>query len=258
MGEQKGTAGGLLAGKSVLVVGASTGIGAESARLFAAEGASVMLVARSEERLRDLTKELTGAGHDAAYVVGDIAVADDVARAVDETVDRFGRLDGALNNAAIGQGGRLDDVSEDDFDRIMAVNVKGMWLCLREQVRVMRGAGAGAIVNVSSIGGLRGSPGFGAYQATKHAVIGLTRTAAHDNGPDGIRVNVIAPGPILTSMIMKPDGSLPDGVKARIAATPLRKAGTPAEVAEAATWLLSDRASHISGAVLTVDGGFTA
>jgi NAD(P)-dependent dehydrogenase (short-subunit alcohol dehydrogenase family) len=259
MGEQKEAAGGgLLEGKVLLVVGASTGIGAESARVFAAEGASVVLVARSEERLRDLTKELTGAGHDAAYVVGDISVADDVARAVDETLGRFGRLDGAMNNAAIGQGGRLDDVSEDDFDRIMAVNVKGLWLCLREQVRAMRSAAAGAIVNVSSIGGLRGSPGFGAYQATKHAVVGLTRTAAHDNGPDGIRVNAVAPGPILTSMIVKSDGVLPDGVKARIAATPLRKAGAPAEVAQAAAWLLSDRASHISGAVLTVDGGLTA
>jgi NAD(P)-dependent dehydrogenase (short-subunit alcohol dehydrogenase family) len=122
----------------------------------------------------------------------------------------------------------------------------------------MRRAAAGAIVNVSSIGGLRGSPGFGAYQATKHAVVGLTRTAAHDNGPDGIRVNAVAPGPILTSMIVKADGALPDGVKARIAATPLRKAGAPAEVAQAAAWLLSDRASHISGAVLTVDGGLTA
>lgn len=257
MGEEK-KAGGLLEGKVLLVVGASTGIGAESARLFAAEGASVTLFARSEDRLRDLTKELTEAGHEAAYVVGDISVTDDVTRAVDETVNRFGRLDGALNNAAIGQGGRLDDVSEDEFDRIMAVNVKGMWLCLREQVRAMRRAAAGAIVNVSSIGGLRGSPGFGAYQATKHAVIGMTRTAAHDNGPDGIRVNAVAPGPILTSMIMKPDGDLPDGVKARIAATPLRKAGTPAEVAEAAAWLLSDRASHISGVVLAVDGGLTA
>ncbi|KAB1648321.1 SDR family oxidoreductase [Pseudoclavibacter endophyticus] len=258
--QQSGTApdNGLLAGKVVLVVGASSGIGAEAARVFTAEGASVMLAARSSERLREIVDELTRGGHDAAAVSGDVAVADDVARFVDETISRFGRLDGAFNNAGIGQGGRLDDVSEDEFDRVMNVNVKGVWLCLREQVRVMRPAGSGAIVNVSSIGGLRGSPGFGAYQATKHAVIGLTRTAAHDNGPDGIRVNVVAPGPVLTSMVMKPDGELPDGVKARIAATPLRKAGAPEEVAQSAAWLLSDRASHVSGAVLTVDGGYTA
>ncbi|GGD27401.1 2,5-dichloro-2,5-cyclohexadiene-1,4-diol dehydrogenase [Microbacterium faecale] len=249
---------GLLAGKSILVVGASTGIGADSARLFAREGASVMLAARSEDTLRALADELTGAGHEAAYVVGDVAVAADVARFVNETVARFGCLDGAFNNAAITQGGRLDEVTEADFDRIMDVNVKGVWLCLREQARVMRAAGAGAIVNVSSVGGLRGSPGFGAYQATKHAVIGLTRTAAHDNGPVGVRVNAVAPGPVLTSMLVKTDGVIPDGVKARIASTPLRKAAETSEVAESAAWLLSDRASHISGVVLPVDGGFTA
>lgn len=258
MPEQNRTTSGLLEGKVVLLVGASTGIGAEAARVFAREGASVMLAARSDDLLRDLVDELTATGYDAAHVAGDVARGADVARIVDATVTRFGRLDGALNNAAIGQGGRLDEVSEDDFDRIMAVNVKGVWLCLREQIRVMRPAGAGAIVNVSSIGGLRGSPGFGAYQATKHAVIGLTRTAAHDNGPEGIRVNAVAPGPILTPMIIKQDGVIPEGVKARIAATPLRKAGAPAEVAETAAWLLSDRASHISGVVLPIDGGFTA
>ncbi|MGO2111776.1 MAG: SDR family NAD(P)-dependent oxidoreductase [Pseudoclavibacter sp.] len=249
---------GLLAGKAVLIVGASTGIGAESARLFAEEGASVMLTARSEDRLAELADELTTAGHRAAYVAGDVSRADDVARFVERTVSEFGRLDGAFNNAAIGQGGRLDDVSDDDFDRLMAINVKGVWMCLREEVRAMRGSQSGSIVNVSSIGGLRGSPGFGAYQATKHAVIGLTRTAAHDNGPDGIRVNSVAPGPVLTAMIVKDDGDLPDGVKSRIAATPLRKAAEPREVAQTAAWLLSDRASHISGAVLPVDGGFTA
>lgn len=249
---------GLLEGKSVLIVGASTGIGADAARLFAREGASVMLTARSEDKLRELTDELTEAGHTAAYVAGDVSNGADVARFVDETVARFGRLDGAFNNAAVTQTGRLEDVSEEDFDRIMAVNVKGVWLCLREELRAMRAAGAGSIVNVSSIGGLRGSPGFGAYQATKHAVIGLTRTAAHDGGPEGIRVNAVAPGPILTSMLVKTGGVIPDGVKARIAATPLRKSGETDEVAETAAWMLSDRASHISGVVLPVDGGFSA
>lgn len=249
---------GLLEGKSVLIVGASSGIGADAAWLFAEEGASVMLAARSAERLAAVADELAQAGHRAAYVAGDVSRSEDAARFVERTVSEFGRLDGAFNNAAIGQGGRLDDVTEEDFDRLMAINVKGVWLCLREQVRAMRESRAGAIVNVSSIGGLRGSPGFGAYQATKHAVIGLTRTAAHDNGPDGIRVNAVAPGPVLTSMIMQDDGGLPEGVTTRIAATPLRKAAVPREVAESAAWLLSDRASHVSGAVLTVDGGYTA
>ncbi|QJU54546.1 SDR family NAD(P)-dependent oxidoreductase [Herbiconiux sp. KACC 21604] len=249
---------GLLHDKVVLVVGASAGIGADAARVFAEHGASVMLVARTEEPLRAVADALTADGLTAHYATGDISVGADVARVVDETVARFGRLDGAFNNAGLTQAGRLDEVSEDDFDRILAVNVKGVWLCLREELRVMRLAGAGSIVNVSSIGGLRGSSGMGAYQATKHAVIGLTRTAAHDNGPLGVRVNVLAPGPTETPMLQQTRAAIPGGVEARVAATPLRKVGTGSEVGEAAAWLLSDLASHISGVVLPVDGGFSA
>lgn len=249
---------GLLEGKIALVVGASTGIGADTARLLAHEGASVVLAARSEDGLRAITEELTAEGLPAAYVTGDVSVPADVARFVDTAVERFGRLDGAFNCAAMTQAGALNAVSEKDFDRIMAVNVKGTWLCIREEARVMREAGGGSIVNVSSIGGLRGSSGMGAYQATKHAVIGLTRTAAHDNGPDGIRVNVIAPGPIETPMLDATRRAIPGGVEARIAATPLRKAGTTTEVGDTVAWLLSDRSSHLSGVILPIDGGFVA
>lgn len=245
---------GLLHNKVVLVVGASAGIGADAARVFAREGASVMLAARSEDALRALSDELESS----AYVVGDVSSPADVARFVDATLESFGRLDGAFNNAAITQSGKLDDVSEADFDRIMNVNVKGVWLCLREELRAMKPNGSGSIVNVSSIGGLRGSSGMGAYQATKHAVIGLTRTAAHDNGPLGIRVNAIAPGPIETPMLDATRIAIPGGVEARIAATPLRKAGTTTEVGDTVAWLLSDHASHISGVVLPVDGGFSS
>lgn len=248
----------LLAGKVILVVGASAGIGADAARTFAADGALLMLVARSEAPLAALAAELAAAGHDVAHTTGDIARAADVARFVEATVDRYGRLDGAFNNAAMTQSGRLDEVSESDFDQLMAVNVKGTWLCIREQVRVMQRQGHGSIVNVSSIGGFRGSSGMGAYQASKHAVIGLTRTAAHDFGPLGIRVNVIAPGPIETPMLNLTRLAIPGGVEARIAATPLRKAGTGAEVGATAAFLLSDRASHLSGVVLPVDGGYSA
>ncbi|HWD07135.1 MAG TPA: SDR family NAD(P)-dependent oxidoreductase [Amycolatopsis sp.] len=248
----------LLTGKVVLVVGASSGIGAAAARVFASDGASVMLVARTEEPLAALAKDLADDGYDVAHVTGDASSADSVAEFVDATVTRFSRLDGAFNNAALGQGGRLDQVSEEDFDRVLAVNVKGTWLCLREEVRVMEPRGAGSIVNVSSIGGLRGSSGMGAYQATKHAVIGLTRTAAHDFGPLGIRVNVLAPGPTETPMLDELRRTIPGGVEARIAATPLRKAGTGEEVGSTAAFLLSDRASHLSGVVVPVDGGFTA
>lgn len=248
----------LLHDKVVLVIGASSGIGADAARVFAAHGAALMLVARSRPALERIGRELADAGHTVEVTTGDVAVAADMTRVVDEAVARFGRLDGAFNNAAMTQAGRLDEVSEADFDRILEVNVKGTWLAMREELRVMRPAGRGAIVNVSSIGGVRGSSGLGAYQATKHAVIGLTRTAAHDNGPDGIRVNVVAPGPTESPMLDATRAAIPGGVEARIAATPLRKAGTGREVGEAAAWLLSDAASHISGVVLPVDGGFSA
>jgi NAD(P)-dependent dehydrogenase (short-subunit alcohol dehydrogenase family) len=248
----------LLAGKVVLIVGASTGIGADAARALAEDGARLMLVARTESTLADVATALEKDGHEVAYVTGDVSKAADVARFVQATVDRFGRLDGAFNNAAVGQSGRLDQVAEDDFDRMMAINVKGTWLCLREELRVMQPLGAGSIVNVSSIGGLRGSSGLGAYQASKHAVIGLTRTAAHDFGPLGIRVNVIAPGPTESPMLDELRRTMPAGVEARIAATPLRKVGTGAEVAATVAFLLSDRASHLSGVILPVDGGFLA
>jgi NAD(P)-dependent dehydrogenase (short-subunit alcohol dehydrogenase family) len=241
----------MLEGKVVLVVGASAGIGAEASRVLAGDGAKLMLVARTEEPLAALAAEIG-----AAYHVGDVARADDVAAFVRATVDRYGKLDGAFNNAAMGQAGRLDEVPEEEFDRIMAVNVKGTWLCLREEVKAM--TGGGSIVNVSSIGGLRGSSGMGVYQATKHAVIGLTRTAAHDFGPQGIRVNVIAPGPTESPMLDQLRRDLPGGVEARIKATPLRKAGTGAEVGSTVSFLLSDRASHLSGVILPIDGGFLA
>lgn len=249
---------GLLTDKVVLLVGASGGIGTDAARVFAGEGASVVLAARTEGPLIALSDELRAAGGDVTHVTGDISSAADVARMIATTVERHGRLDGAFNNAAMTQAGLLEDVSEEDFQRILDVNVTGTWRCLREEIRAMRPRGAGAIVNVSSIGGLRGSSGMGAYQATKHAVIGLTRTAAHDVGPAGIRVNCIAPGPTESPMLDRTREAIPGGVEARIAATPLRKAGRGVDVANAAAWLLSDLSSHVSGAILPVDGGFVA
>ena len=248
----------LLDGKAVLLVGASTGLGVEAARVFADEGARLTLAARSADALEELAAELRDAGREVRVVVGDVTSGADVARMVDETVAAYGRLDGAFNNAGIGQVGLLHEISEDDFDRVMAVNVKGMWLCLREQLRVMRAQGFGSIVNTSSVGGYKGNTGLGVYQATKHAVIGLTRSAAHDNGALGIRVNSVAPGPTRSAMIDAMLAKDPAAMDKRLAVMPLHKIGTGAEVANAAAWLLSDRASHTTGMVLPVEGGMTA
>lgn len=249
---------GLLDGKAVLIVGASTGIGHDAARVFAEEGARLVLAARSGDALEALAGELRGIGHEVRVVVGDVTSGSDVARMVDETVAAYGRLDGAFNNAAIGQLGMVHEVSEEDFDRIMQVNVKGVWFCLREELRVMRAQGFGSIVNTSSVGGFKGATGLGVYQATKHAVIGLTRSAAHDNGPLGIRVNSVAPGPTRSAMIDAMLAADPTAMDKRLAVMPLHKIGTGAEVANAAAWLLSDKSSHTTGMVLPVEGGMTA
>ena len=248
----------LLDGKAVLIVGASTGIGVDAARVFADEGARLVLAARSADALEAVAAELRDAGHEVQVVVGDVTSGADVARMVDATVAAYGRLDGAFNNAGIGQVGLLHEVSEEDFDRVMEVNVKGVWLCLREELRVMRAQGSGAIVNTSSVGGYKGNTGLGAYQATKHAVIGLTRSAAHDNGPLGIRVNSVAPGPTRTAMIDAMLAKDPAAMDKRLAVMPLGKIATGIEVANAAAWLLSDRSSQTTGMVLPVEGGMTA
>ncbi len=251
---------GLLEDKVIVITGASSGIGAEAARVFSREGATVVLGARSVDRLRDLTDELEAAGRRASFVECDVSRAPDVERLIGAAVERHGRLDGAFNNAGMSQGGgALADVSEETFDRLVAVNLKGVWLGMRAEVRAMLDAGVeGAIVNNSSVGGLRGGGGLSCYSATKHAVIGLTRSAAHDYGSRGLRINAIAPGTTDTPMIAAWKRRDP-GVRERLdAMTPLGRGGLPAEVAEAAAWLLSDRASYVSGAVLTVDGGMTA
>lgn len=251
----------ILEDKVIVIVGASTGIGAAAARLFCDEGAAVVLGARSADRLRDLVEELRHTGADAAYRRCDIGNADDMAGLVAEALDRHGRLDGAFNNAGITGGGygRLADLPEDRFDELSRVNFKGIWLAMRAEIpALLRGGRGGAIVNTSSVGGLRGGPDLSAYPATKRAVIGLTTTAAHDYGRDGIRVNAIAPGTTDTAMITAWKQRDPAIAERLDAMTPLGRGGRPEETAQAAAWLLSDRASYVSGAVLAVDGAMTA
>jgi NAD(P)-dependent dehydrogenase (short-subunit alcohol dehydrogenase family) len=250
----------LLSGKVVLITGASRGIGAAASEVFAREGAAVMLVARTEADLGATTARITSAGGTACYAVADVRDSAALAAAVEQTESVYGPLDGAFNNAGIAvPPTELVDLDDDDFDELVLVNFRAVWSAMKQEIRAMRRAGiAGAIVNNSSIGSLYGNAGRAAYSAAKRAVNSLTATAAVECGPSGIRVNAIAPGTTMTPLVKswcECDPGLMGQLNAR---TPLGRAAEPAEVAEAAAWLLSDRASYVTGVVLPVDGGLHA
>ncbi|WP_434598862.1 SDR family NAD(P)-dependent oxidoreductase [Streptomyces sp. A5-4] len=248
----------LLPGKVALITGASSGIGEASARVFAREGATVVLVARREDRLKSLVEEIRATGAEADYVVADVVRAEDTARAVAHTVRRYGRLDVAFNNAGYGVGRTpLHLMGDDLYDQIMDVNVRGVWNCLRDEIGAMLASGGGAIVNTSSVGGLLATPVAAPYVASKHAVIGLTKAAAAEYAAQGIRVNAVAPGTTRTEVVGAWFAQNPGIEEALHQATPQPRTAEPVEIAEAAAWLCSDRASFVTGATMPVDGGFT-
>ena len=247
----------LLDEKVAFISGAGRGIGAAAARLFAREGARVLLAARTEDQLKAVTEEIRAAGGTAAYVVCDLADPQSVQAAIDRAVSLYGRLDVAFNNGATNSApGPVDQVTLDDFDRIYQVNLRGVWLSMKAEVAAIRAtAGSGAIVNNSSIGSHRGNPILPAYGAMKRAVNSLTESAAITFGPENVRVNAIAPGNTRTEMIEAWEARTPGVVQRLVSMTPLHRQAEPEEIAEAAAWLLSDRASYVNGAVLKVDGG---
>jgi NAD(P)-dependent dehydrogenase (short-subunit alcohol dehydrogenase family) len=243
----------LLAGKAAIITGASRGIGAATARAFADAGAAVVLAARSQREIDALAAEIAVAGGEAVAVGTDVTDPMAVQRLVQRTLDAYGRLDLAFNDA--GEGHMpvpLAELALEDFDRALAVNARGIFLSMKYEIAAMLGSGGGAIVNMSSTAGLRGVQGIAGYVAGKHAILGLTKVAALDYAHKNIRVNAVAPGPIDSHRLSQLTDEQRAGIAARV---PLGRPGQPEEVAATVTWLCSQQASFISGATITIDGG---
>lgn len=246
-------------GQVAFVTGASAGMGAATARAFAEAGATVALADIDESAVEQTALELTRGGHEVLPLRCDVSDESQVAAAVGRTVEAFGRLDLAFNNAGImiPLADAADEPAE-AFDRVTAVNLRGVWASMKHELAQMRSQGSGSIVNCSSLGGLVGNPGRASYHATKHGVLGLTRSAALEYGPRGIRVNAVCPGTIDTPMVERMAAAGELDLDASRAAAPMARLGTADEIASAVLWLCTPGASYVTGVALPVDGGYTA
>ena len=252
---------GLLEGKSALITGGGGGIGRATALAFAREGARVAVADVRVEAARETVSLVNAAGGQATSLAGEVTQDAEVRSIVEAVVSAYGRLDCAFNNAGIAgwqveaAGKKTADWSEEAFDRMIAVNLKGVWLCMRHELPQMQAQGGGVVVNTASIAGLAGLPTSSAYVAAKHGVIGLTKTAALEYAEANIRVNAVCPGFIKTRMT---EDTMRRRGEAILGQVPFRRMGNPEEIAEMVVWLCSERASYVSGAAYNVDGGWMA
>ena len=245
-------------GKVALVTGAGAGIGMATAKAFVEAGASVALADSNEEAVRAVVEQLIAGGSLALAIRCDVTDDAQVASMIERTVSTFGRLDAAYNNAGVNSvPTETADISNEEWDRVMAVNLRGVWNCMKHELRQMLRQGAGAIVNCSSIGGLTGTAGLAAYIASKHGVIGLTRSAALEYVTRGIRVNAVCPGMINTPMAQRLTGGDAKVLAEMVKDAPIGRFGEPEEIAAAVLWLCSPGASYVVGHALLVDGGYT-
>src|SRR4051812_12443215 len=246
-------------GKVALVTGAASGLGLATAKAFAESGASVVLADWNEEAVRSAAEGLAAQGHKVLAVRCDVSDDAQVEAMVDQTVATFGRLDAAYNNAGVQNVlAETADSPRDDYDRVMAINLRGVWSCMKFELRQMRIQGSGAIVNCSSLGGLVGGAQRATYHAAKHGVLGLTKSAALEYAARGIRINAVCPGLFETPMAesMRAGGQT-EALEGMLKLVPMGRYGRPEEIADAVLWLCSDASSFVTGQSVSVDGGFT-
>jgi NAD(P)-dependent dehydrogenase (short-subunit alcohol dehydrogenase family) len=244
--------------KVALVTGAGSGLGLATAKAFAESDASVALADWNEKAVRSATAELAAQGHNALAIHCDVADDEQVEAMVEQTVATFGRLDAAYNNAGVQNiVAETADAPREDFDRVMAINLRGVWSCMKFELRQMCKQGNGAIVNCSSLGGLVGAPGRGTYHAAKHGVLGLTKSAALEYASRGICINAVCPGIIETPMVAGMLATQAEAMKELMREVPIGRLGRPEEIAAAVLWLCSPAASFVIGQALAVDGGYT-
>jgi len=248
-----------LTGKVAIVTGASAGIGKAAALALAEEGAAVVIADVAVERSEQVARDIRHKGGRARFVRTDVSDDASVAAMVERTVEELGGLDLAFNNAGIeGSPGVTHECAPENWHRTLAVNLTGVWSCMRHEIPPMLERGGGSIVNCSSVAGLVGFATIPAYVASKHGVVGLTKTAALEYAEQGIRVNAVCPGVIDTEMVTRFTGHQPDAEAALVASEPVGRMGHPEEIADAVVWLCSPRSSFVTGQAIAVDGGFVA